>query len=189
MARAVFLCLVLLSCAGCMISEQLGQGNEELLFHFDTQFNRIVLFARSAAIGLIALWLFAGSRKNAGPIVFGIALALIALGLFAKDYPRMNRYRVEVLDDGLVLAIPPDEEKSFAWGAIEEIYVEGLGTTNAPPKDAVAKMLELPEWHSMRITVAGAGEHQVDLKLLSLEQRQTLWRAIARRAHLVEISE
>jgi hypothetical protein len=172
-----------------MISEQLGQGSEELLFHFDTQFNRIVLFARSAAIGLIAVWVFAGSRRKTGPIVFGIALVLIALGLFVKDHPRMSRYRVEVLDEGLVLAIPPDPEKSFAWGAIEEIYVEGLGTTNAPPKDAVAKMLELPEWHSLRITVAGGGTHLVDLKLLSMEQRQTLWRAIAKRANLVEISE
>jgi len=41
----------------------------------------------------------------------------------------------------------------------------------------------------MRITVAGGATHDVDLKLLSLEQRQILWRAIARRANLVEIRE
>jgi hypothetical protein len=189
MSRTVLLSLLLLSLAGCMISEQRGQGNEELLFHFDTQFNRIMLFARSAALGLVAVWLFAGSRRKTGPIVCGVALAAAALGLFVKDHPRISRYRVEVLDEGLVLAIPPDAEKSFAWGAIEEIYIEGIGPMSSRPKDAVAKLLELPEWHSMRITVAGGGQHQVDLKLLSMEQRQTLWRAIAKRANLVEISE
>lgn len=189
MARTVSLSLLLLSFTGCMISEQLGQGDEELLFHFDTQFNRIMLFARSAAIGAIALWLFVGSRRKVGPILFGIALLAVAGGLFVKDHPRMSSYRVEVLDEGLVLAIPPGPEKSFAWGAIEEIYIEGVGPTDSRPKDAVAKMLELPEWHSLRITVAGGETHLVDLKLLSMEQRQTLWRAIAKRANLVQISE
>jgi hypothetical protein len=189
MARTVVLSLLLLSMAGCMISEQLGQGDEELLFHFDTQFNRVMLLARSAALGAIALWLFAGSRKKVGPILLGVALLVVAGGLFVKDFPRLSSYRVEVLADGLVLAIPPQPEKSLAWGAIQEIYIEGIGEENSRPKDAVAKMLELPEWHSLRITVADGGTHQVDLKLLSIEQRQTLWRAIARRANLVEISE
>jgi hypothetical protein len=40
---------------------------------------------------------------------------------------------------------------------------------------------------SMRITAAGGATHVVDLKPPSIEQRQILWRAIARRAGLVEI--
>ncbi len=41
----------------------------------------------------------------------------------------------------------------------------------------------------MKVTVSGGATHDVDLKLLSVEQRQILWRAIARRANLVEIRE
>jgi hypothetical protein len=65
--------------------------------------------------------------------------------------------------------------------------VDGLATSPYPIP--FRRRLELPDWHSMRITVAGGATHDVDLKLLSLEQRQILWRAIARRANLVEIRE
>jgi hypothetical protein len=180
------LVLVLLLGSGCMISEQEGQGVEELSFHFDTDFNRIVLFARSAAIGLVALWVFAGSRRKTGPVVVGVALLVVALGLFVKDYPTLSRYNVQVLDQGLVLRIPPEEERSFPWEAIEEMYVEGVGPASSPHGDAMTKLLELPDWHSMRITLTGGETHLVDLKRLSIEQRQTLWRAIARRAQLVQ---
>jgi hypothetical protein len=185
----VALALFLLFGTGCLISEQEGQGVEELAFHFDTDFNRIVLFARSAAIGIIALWVFAGSRKQTGTVLVGVAILVVALGLFFKDYPTLSRYSVQVLDEGLVLRIPPEEEKSFPWAAIEEMYVEGVGPASSPHGDAVTKLLELPDWHTMRITLAGGETHLVDLKLLSVEQRQTLWRSIARRAQLVEIDE
>lgn len=187
MRVVVFLAGVVLFGSGCMVSEQAGQGLEELAFHFDTEFNRIVLFGRSAAIAAVALWVLAGSRKNAAPIVVGVLLLAASLGLFFKDYPTLSGYSVEVLDEGLVLRIPPDEEKSFAWGAIEEMYIEGIGPAGSRHGDAVTKLLELPEWHSMRLTVTGGATHELDLKPLSMEQRQTLWRAIARRAGLVEI--
>ena len=188
-ASRLALVLVLFFGAGCMISEQEGQGVQELSFHFDTDFNRIVLFARSAAIGLVALWVFAGSRRKTGPVVVGVALLVVALGFFVRDYPTLSGYSVQVLDEGLVLRIPPEKDKSFAWESIEEMYVEGVGPASSPHGDAVTKLLELPDWHSMRITLTGGETHLVDLKRLSIEQRQTLWRSIARRAQLVQIAE
>jgi hypothetical protein len=172
-----------------MISEQIGQDREDLTFHFDTQFNRVVLFARSGALAAVALWLFAGAKKSAGSAVFGVLLLAAAAWLFVKDYPTLSRYRVQVLGEGLVLGIPPEEEMTVPWGAIEEMYVEGVGSASEVPKDEFERRLSLPDWHSMRITVTGGATHDVDLKLLSVEQRQILWRAIARRASLVEIRQ
>ena len=116
MSKALFawlLCAFLLSGSGCMISEQEGQDREDLTFYFDTEFNRIMLFARSGALGGVALWLFAGSKKNAVPILFGVAFLAAAAWLMIKDYPTLSRYRVQVLGEGLSLAIPPEEEKTL----------------------------------------------------------------------------
>ena len=55
-------CLLLFS--ACMVSEQIGQGNEELTFHFDTDFNLILLFGRSAAVAALALWIFNAWKKS-----------------------------------------------------------------------------------------------------------------------------
>jgi hypothetical protein len=184
---ALTLAIFGLCAAGCMISEQTGQGNEDLVFFFDTEFNRIMLFGRSALIAAVALWVFAGSGKKTGPVLFGVGLIAASLGLFAKDYPRLSRYRVQVLNEGLVLEIPPEPEMSFPWDAIQEMYVEGVGPARPDDGDAFSKMLELPEWHVLRITLAGGATQEVNLELLSIEQRQTLWKAIARRAHLVKM--
>ena len=186
---AWLLCLFLLSSSGCMISEQEGQDREDLTFHFDTEFNRIILFVRSGVLAAVAVWLFAGSKKNSVPILFGVVFLAAAAWLLIKDYPTLSRYQVQVLGEGLVLAIPPEEEQTLPWGAIEEMYVEGMGSASEMPRDEFERRLSLPDWHSMRITVAGSATHDVDLKLLSVEQRQILWRAIARRASLVEIRE
>ena len=44
---------------------------------------------------------------------------------------------------------------------------------------------ELPEWKTMELLADGE-THLVMLDKLSVEQRQTLWRAIAKHAHLVK---
>jgi hypothetical protein len=169
-----------------MISEQVGQGNEELAFHFDTEFNRAMLFGRSAAIALIGIWVLAGSRRKAGPVIVGLGILAGAIVFFASDYPKLTGYRVEVLAQGLRLDIPPDEEKFFPWASIDEMYIEGVGPAETRRGDAFAQMLELPDWQSMEITATG-GVHRVDLAALSMEQRQTLWKAVARYGGLVEI--
>jgi hypothetical protein len=183
------LCLFLLSGSACMISEQVGQDREDLTFHFDTGFNRTMLFGRSGVIAVVALWLFAGAKKSPVSAVLGVVLLAGAGYLLVKDYPTLSRYRVEVLGDGLTIAIPPEPDKVLAWGSIEEMYIEGMGPADGLPKDEFERRLALPDWHSMKITVTGGATEEVDLKLLSVEQRQILWRAIARRASLVEIRE
>jgi hypothetical protein len=52
----VVFCLLLLS--GCMVSEQIGEGKQDLTFHFDSDFNLIILFGRSGALGLLAFWIY-----------------------------------------------------------------------------------------------------------------------------------
>lgn len=183
--RAVLVFVMLASASGCILSEQVGQGNEELVFHFDTELNRAMIFGRSVAVGLIGVWLLAGSRRNAGPVLLGLATVAGALGLMAMDYPKLKDYRVAVLVDGLHLTIPPEEEKYFPWASIDELYVEGMGPADGGG-DSHGRLMQLPEWHTMEITAAG-GKHRVDLKALSMEQRQILWKAIARYAGLVEI--
>lgn len=184
--RHLSLVLLLLIGSGCLVSEQAGQGNEDLLFHFDTQFNRAILFIRSGALALVGLWLLAGSRKKTGPVVVALAFFAGALYLFVADYSKLGRYQVEVLSDGLHVTIPPQPETMLAWTEIEQMYVEGMGQV-APGGDAFAQMLQLPEWHSLELTMSDGARHQMDLEALSMEQRQTLWKAVARRAHLVRV--
>jgi hypothetical protein len=186
----LFLVLLVLGLAlssGCLMAEQVGQGKEELVFHFDSEFNRILLFGRSAALVVVGLWVFSGSRRKALPVAVGSGMLVAALVLFVLGYSRLSRYRVEVADEGLLLRIPPTGEKSIAWGSIEEMYIEGVGPVRAMGGDPFTALLDLPEWHFMRLTVAGGASHDVDLRLLSVEQRQNLWKAIARRARLVKI--
>jgi hypothetical protein len=175
---------VLTAAGGCMISEQTGQGRQDLVFFFDTQFNQIMLYGRSAAIAAIALWVFASFKKKTGPILVGVGILAVALGLFAKDYPRLSRYKVQVLQQELVLEIPPEPEMRFGWEQIEDMYIEGVGPIVPDDSNEIAKMLDLPEWHLLRFGLAGGETHEVNLELLSIEQRQTLWKAIAARAHL-----
>ena len=180
-----FAVVLLLVCAsGCLISEQTGQGNQDLTFHFDTPFNRAILFARSGALALVGVWLLAASRRKTGPVAVAAVMLLGAAWLFVSELSTLRRYRVEVLGDGLHVAIPPEPETMLAWEGIEEMYVEGLGPPE-PRGDAIQHMLALPEWHSLDLTMVGGAKQHMDLKPLSMEQRQTLWKAIARRAHLV----
>jgi hypothetical protein len=181
-------CLLALSGAACMISEQSGQDIEDLTFHFDTGFNRAVLFGRSSLLAIVGLWFFAGGKRSAVPVLLAVGCIGTAGWLLIRDYPTLHRYRVQVLGNGLVLSIPPESEKTLAWTSIEGMYVEGMGS-GAVPRDEFERRLQLPDWHLLRITEAGGATHDMDLRPLSVEQRQILWRAIARRANLVEIRE
>ncbi len=128
------LCLLLLSGSACMISEQVGQDQEDLTFHFDTGFNRAMLFGRTGVLAVVALWLFAGSKKSPGSAVLGVVFLAGAGYLLVKGYPTLSRYRVQVLGDGLTIAIPPEPDKVLAWGTIEEMYIEGMGPATDSPR-------------------------------------------------------
>lgn len=182
---ALFLC-------GCLISEQEGEGTEELTFHFDSTFNKAVVYGRSAALGLLAFWFFAAERGTSKKVA-SIALGLPALGLAGwflfRDLPTLQHYRVEVRDGGLYLRIPPEPEKEVQWGSIETMVIKGIeyqrGTVN-PVTRQKDMWTDLPDWHTLELRLVGEDPYAVDLERLSVEQRQTLWKAIATRARMVE---
>ena len=181
--------------SGCMISEQAGQIPQELAFHFDTDFNRAIVFGRPIALFLLVMWIFAKFKKP-NAILLSLPLLVLAGWTLAKDFPSLVDYRVEVRDDALYLNIPPEPEKVIPWNTVEEMEIEGTdwasaggGPSVTPTPFGVRKTeyawSELPEWQTMKIMADGE-THLVILAKLSVEQRQTLWRAIAKRARLVK---
>jgi hypothetical protein len=95
-----------------------------------------------------------------------------------------------VLQDGLELDIPPDGEKQIGWSSIESLQLEGFEYMAVPMAASTpfrpGTQLELPEWETMELTQTDGQKHTVNLKRLSLEQRQILAQAIVKRAALVK---
>ena len=192
--------LLLLIC-GCMLSEQIGepvgQGRsrrpgDDVAIHFDTQFNRVVLFGRSALLVGLALWIFSAFGKSPGSVLVGLAVLGTAGWLFLKDYPSLTGYRVEVSAAGLYLKVPPDLETEIPWGAIEELELEGhayasisTGTRVTPFGGRRSTSIDLPAWETMDITLTDGTKHRILLKELSVEQRAIFARALIKGAGLV----
>jgi hypothetical protein len=187
----LFSCVVfcLLLCSGCMVSEQIGEGNQDLTFHFDTDFNLILLFARSGILALLALWIYTAWGKKAGATVIALAVVGAAGWLFFQDFPSLNSYEVHVFQDGLVLNIPPDSQKQIPWDSIDTLELEGYEYMAIPMGNSTpfrsGTALELPDWETMQIKTTDGQTHMVNLKRLSIEQRQILAQAIVKRARLV----
>lgn len=187
--------------AACMVSEQRGQlvpdGNPrywdqklgEVSFDFDTPWNRAAVFGRSAALVLAALWIFSAERggKKVLSLVLGLPLVGIALFLLYQDLPTLSRYRIAALESGLVIEIPPDVSIDAGWNAVESLSVTGWEMKRgAPGPLGKNPFTDVPEWETMDVRVAGEDLVTVDLRRLSWEQRQSVWKAIAVRARLVE---
>lgn len=193
-------CLLAFTAAGCLMSEQIGepvgQGqsrrpNDDVAIHFDTQFNRVVLFGRSAALAGIALWIFSSWGAKPGSILFGVAFLATAGWLVVKDYPSLGGYRLEVAPAGLTLKVPPDLDTLILWESIEELELEGFGyaRVGGGPTFGGARPsvgLELPDWKTMKLTLAGGQSHMIQLDELSIEHRQIFAKALIKRADLVE---
>lgn len=192
--------LVSISCLlffpACMISEQIGEMPQDLAFHFDTDFNRALLFGRSLLLAAFAFWVFRAWGKKAGAILVGTAVLITSGWIFFQDYPSLKGYRVEVVEDGLQLNIPPHPENFVPWSAIERMDLAGyewmnIGTPGGAGANPFAPKAnyawsELPEWETMDITTRDGEVHTVNLKRLSIEQRQILSQAIVKRARLVK---
>ena len=163
----------------------------EVTVHFDTLFNRILLFGRSGVVALLALWVLSSWSKKVGSVV-GLGLLALAGYLAHRDYPTLTDYRIDVMDSGLYLKIPPEPEKQIPWSSIAGMELAGHewaslggGRANALGQQNQIPYLELPEWETMDIILTGGQKHTVDLKLLSIEQRQILSMAIVKQANLV----
>ena len=179
--------------SGCMISEQIGRFPQDITIHFDTDFNRILLFGRSLALAGFAYWLYGALRKNTGAMVASVIVFGIAVGLFVKDYLALSKYRVEVQGEGLLLNIPPNPEAFIAWDTIESLELAGYEWATVPTPEVMDRFMpnsndvfsSLPDWESMDITADGVPYH-INLKKLSIEQREILSRAIVNRGRLVK---
>lgn len=194
--RLTPLLATLLVWGGCMISEQTGQIPAELTFHFDTGFNRAMVFGRVAGLAIIVFWLFAKFKRHTA-IMVGVPILVFAGWTLERDYPSLAGYRIEVRDDALYLNIPPQNERRIPWEKIQEMELEGVdwatagrGTMTTVGPDGRRYTSEpawakLPEWETMKL-ITENDSLLVRLDKLSVEQRQTLWRAIAKRAHMVK---
>ncbi len=195
-ARLLLPCLAVLLAAGCMISEQIGQMPEDLTFYFDTDFNRAIVFGRVAGLGVIVFWFFAKFKKHTA-ILVGVPIMVFAGWTLEQDYPSLAGYRIEVRKDALYLNVPPEPEVEIPWESILEMEIEGAdwATVGSGPTPTVGPYgrvqqteyawSQLPEWESMKL-ITEDDSFLVMLEELSVEQRQTLWRAVAKRARLVK---
>lgn len=198
--RLLLLCLALSSTA-CAVSEQEGRlqppGNPryhtdgqlgEVAFHFDSTFNKAAIFGRTAALGLLALFVFgSGSRgRNVVTTIVAVAALGAAAWLLVRDLPTFS-YEVRVGKGGLDLKIPPAAARHIEWSELEEMRISGyewigarsLGTSSP-------NFASLPEWQTMELRLVGGEEIVVDLERLSVEHRQNFWRAIAAHSDLSE---
>ena len=196
--RAVRLLLLLpiLLVASCMISEQIGEMPDDLLFYFDTDFNRAMVFGRVAGLGVIVFWLFAKFKRHTA-ILVGVPIMVFAGWTLEQDYPSLAGYRIEVREDALYLNVPPEPEVEIPWESIQEMEIEGAdwATVEDGPTPTVGPYgrvqqteyawSQLPKWESMKI-ITEDDSFLVLLEKLSVEQRQTLWRSVAKRGRLVK---
>ena len=199
------LCLLVLA-SGCLMSEQigepLGQGrtarpNDDVTIHFDTTFNRIVIFGRSALIVAFAVWVFTSFGSKPGSIIVGGTAMAVAGYLFIKDYRALEGYSLEVSAPGLTLRVPGELNAEIPWESVEGIELEGFtyarisGGMQFSPTGGMTKRagLELPDWKTMRVMVAGGTTHLIKLEELSIEHRQIFAKALIKRANLVDVEE
>ena len=165
-----------------------------MTIHFDTTFNRIVIFGRSALLVAFAAWVFSSWGARPGPILVGGAALAVAGWLAIRDYPAMKGYSLDVAESGLTLRVPGELDEQIAWSAIEELELEGFSYARigGGMQYSVGRGftetagLELPDWKTMRVVLAGGTTHTVKLEELSIEHRQILAKALIKRADLVE---
>lgn len=180
--------------SGCMISSQIGERThvnspppEEITFHFDTSFNKMLLFGRSGLLLLIPVWVFACRGRGGDkilPTVLAVAAAVGAAWWFKTGWDKTHSYRIEVRKPFLSLQIPSEPDRTIPWETIEAIDVRGMAS-DVSFYDGPGQALKWsPEWEDLTIETTGGESFDVDLRPLSYEQRGTFWRAIKRKANL-----
>ena len=201
--RALPVIWLLLLLSGCMVSEQIGEPigsgrsrrpSEDVTIHFDTQFNRILLFGRSAALVGLAIWIFSAFGKKPIAILVAVGAGGFAGWLVINDYPTLTDYHIEVAANGLVMSIPPEPEIRIPWESIETMELAGYewasvgGGTRLTPLGQQQRTagVELPDLETMDMTLTDGQKHTINLKRLSIEHRQIFSKALIKRARLVE---
>lgn len=187
---AIVVFTLMTSLTGCMISTQEGEKThvnaadpDQIVFHFDTPFNKALLYGRSMALLGLAIWFFRTRGSGGGnriTIALAIVLAVGAAGLYFVGHRKVADYRIELAPTGLELNLPARAAAHIDWSDIEGIDGEGEATDvsfGGPQMWSTA-------WESMTIHLRGGERIEMDLEPLSFEQRGTFWRAVARFADL-----
>lgn len=190
----LFLLCFLLGLSACMISEQEGERThvnapppDEITFHFNTPFNKAMLFGRSAALLLVSYWCFSSRGKGTGRMIFLIMAAILLASagwLLMVGWSTVFDYRIELRNEGLHMRIPRGPQKDIPWQDFEMIEGEGIALDVTFGDGRGQALKWAPEWEDMTITLKDGRHFDVDLRPLSVEQRGILWRAIARKAEL-----
>ena len=190
---ALILLVLLAGLTGCMISTQEGERThvnspapDEITFHFDTSFNRALLYGRSLALLGIAVWLLRSRGSDGGvlPIVLAVVIGAAATGWYFTGQRKMSSYRIDLNPAGMQLQLPSKPTANIAWADIESIDGDGVAR-DVSFGDGKGQALKWSvEWQELIIHLRGGKKVEMNLKPLSMEQRGTLWRAVARFAEL-----
>ena len=186
--------LMVLGLNGCLISEQIGERThvnsrhpDEITFHFDTPFNKTMLFGRSGALVLVAFWVVSSGGKGGGRttgLIIAVAILAGSGWLLKTGWNTVFNYRIDVRNEVLQLRIPSQLQQDIGWQEIESIEGEGNARDVSFPGGEASTLKWATEWESLTITLDDGRTRDIDLRPLSVEQRGILWRAIARKARL-----
>jgi len=215
MHRAVVLALSVL-CAGCLVSEQEGTVHTlynpdqdgstrgEFTIHFDNAYNKGVVFGRSALLALLGLWVVyaeLGSWNKTLTLLLGAPALAASAWLLNQDLPTLQRYRINVRAAELRIEIPPSSAREITWGQVHAMTVLGhefprLGSRDPRPRlgsrdlrpENDSPVADIGDWRTLDLSLDGGEVLKIDLSRLSLEQRITVFGAIAMRARLVEVA-
>ncbi len=162
-----------------MVAEQSGETPAgPIALHYDTSFNRVLLYGRPAAILLLALAIGIPGKKSR--IALGIALLVGATALLVlyRGSVQLSSFRIESNDEALLLSLPPEGPREIDWQDIVGMDLEGF-----KHQDSVAmKGFEHAEdWRTLKLKLKGGERIDLDLSRFAVGQRHVLQRAI--RAH------
>lgn len=181
--------LGILLCA-CLVAEQDADypKRRTATIHLDTGYNLAMVVGRSLAIAVVGLWFASLPRdRRAKLAIGGVVLAGAGLLLW-QGMTRVKGYRIEVTDATLEIQIPHAEPVSLPWKTIDGIELRGFRKGEEPPDTKFGphteSLTDNPYWESLEITTSDGGSYLLNLKPLTMTNREILWRLIASHAQL-----
>ena len=176
--------------SGCMVSSQEGERShvnspapDQITYHFDSTYNKLVLVGRSAVVAILGFWVAGLPKRESRALAMGliaVPACAVAAWIVLDGLVTIDEYRIDVTLSALHVTVPPEEEHVFTWEEIEGLYVEGTEYVLGTGIDKYA------DYETMELYLAGDERFLVDLSRLSVEQRGSLWRVVVKRAKLVE---
>ena len=136
---------------------------------------------------MIPLWAFStrgSGGNNTVPMVLGAVAAIAAVVLFAMGWRTMNNFRIEVQLEELRLERPSGDDLVLPWSQVQAIDVRGMAHDVSFGDGKGQALKWATQWEDLEVEMVDGQKHDIDLRPLSVEQRGTLWRAIARKADL-----